>query len=44
MPDGGHVIVVGLSPIGFRVVEELLEPNWSGLETVHSLTFAQKMR
>lgn len=26
------------------VVEELLEPNWSGLETVHSLTFAQKMR
>jgi Trk K+ transport system NAD-binding subunit len=25
MPDGGHVIVVGLSPIGFRVVEELLD-------------------
>src|SRR5262249_27106958 len=23
VPEGGHVVVVGLSPIGFRVVEEL---------------------
>ena len=24
IPDGGHFIVCGLSPIGFRVVEELI--------------------
>lgn len=25
IPDSGHVVVVGLSPIGFRVVDELLD-------------------
>jgi Trk K+ transport system NAD-binding subunit len=25
IPDGGHVVVCGLSPVGFRVVEELVQ-------------------
>src|SRR5439155_286070 len=25
IPDGGHIVVCGLSPVGFRVVEELVQ-------------------